>query len=363
MPFDFEEHRRTAVDKYARVRPLYENFSSVVRQILTESIAARMLKIHSIEARAKSLEAFGDKVMKPSDSNPNEPKYPEPLQQVTDLAGVRVITFFPRTVEAIDECINQQFEVVEKVDLSASLEKEERLGYQSVHYIVRLMGDRTHLPEYKQFEGLKAEIQVRTVMQHAWAEIEHDIQYKSPDTIPSTIRRRFMSLAGLLEIADREFQAIQDADATLREEARASVEEGSLRKVEITPDALKVYLDKRLGPDARMSDFSYEWDTRLLRGMGFTDFAQVDECIFGYDDDLISRILAGQRQGQLTRFEYLLLAGMGQNFLLRHRWANEPWFQERVNDELRKLRASGTKVGSYSPTPPTEGTTQEDTAE
>ncbi len=352
--FDFEAHRRTAIDKYARVRPLYESFAAVVRQILRESIAARSLKIHSIEARAKSLETLGAKVMKPSESNPNAPKYPEPLAEITDLAGVRVITFFPRTVEAIDECVNAEFEVVEKVDLSASLEKEERLGYQSVHYLVRLTGDRTHLPEYRQFDGLKAEIQVRTVLQHAWAEIEHDIQYKSPVTIPSAIRHRFMALAGLLEIADREFQAVQDADATVREEARASVEKGSLKRVEITPDALRAYLDKRLGPDARMSDFSYDWDARLLRGMGFTDFAQVDECIFGYDDDQISRILTGQRQGQLTRFEYLLLAGMGPNFLPRHRWKGEAWFRERVNEELKRLKAAGIKLGAYSPVPPAE---------
>src|SRR5438309_774277 len=77
-----------------------------------------------------------------------------------------------------------------------------------------------------------AEIQVRTILQHSWAEIEHDIQYKSVSVIPAEIRRRFMSLAGMLEIADREFQAIQDADKRLTEEARASVEGGQLGKVE-----------------------------------------------------------------------------------------------------------------------------------
>ena len=63
---------------------------------------------------------------------------------------------------------------------------------------------------------------------HAWAEIEHDIQYKSTETIPRLIRRRFMSLAGMLEIADREFQAIQDEDQSVRQNARNAVESGAL---------------------------------------------------------------------------------------------------------------------------------------
>ena len=65
--------------------------------------------------------------------------------------------------------------------------------------------------------------------------------------IPTVIRRRFASLAGMLEIADREFQAIQDEDLSLRTEAIASVQEGTLDTIEITPYALKAYLDKRLG--------------------------------------------------------------------------------------------------------------------
>ena len=106
---------------------------------------------------------------------------------------------------------------------------------------------------------LVAEVQVRTILQHAWAEIEHDIQYKSTIAIPNTIRRRFMALAGLLEIADREFQAIQNEDKLLKEQARASVEEGVLNQVEITADALRSYLDRRVGPDARTTEFSYEY--------------------------------------------------------------------------------------------------------
>ena len=120
-----------------------------------------------------------------------------------------------------------------------------------------------------------------------------------------------MALAGVLEIADREFQAIQDEDNQLKQLARTSVEKGVLDQVEITADALRSYLDRRIGSDARTTDFSYEYEAREVRRLGFTTIEQVDACIEGYDDDQLSRIRWEWRQGPLSRFEDMLLAGMG----------------------------------------------------
>jgi hypothetical protein len=206
------------------------------------------------------------------------------------------------------------------------------------------------LPEYAPFAQTVTEIQVRTILQHAWAEIEHDIQYKSASVIPTELRRRFMALAGMLEIADREFQSIQDADQRLTEEARSRVESGQLERVEITPDALKAFLNKRLGPDGRMSEFSYDWTARLLRALGFKTLEQVKKCIHGYDDDSLSRIASGGfRQGQTTRFEYMLLAGMGEMFIRRHPYAGAAWYSPREHEKLKKFRAEGVDVRAYDP--------------
>jgi putative GTP pyrophosphokinase len=214
--------------------------------------------------------------------------------------------------------------------------------------MVSTIDDRPHL-EYSRFKGLITEIQVRTILQHAWAEIEHDIQYKSLDTIPNSIRRRFMSLAGMLEIGDREFQAIQDEDASIRRQARLSVQQGKFEQVEITPDALRAYLDRKLCSDDRISDYSYEWTARLLRVFGFTDFRQVDECIAGYDDDALSRAVWGARQGQITRFELMLQASMGENYKRFHFWHGEEWFPKRCDDTLAAIHKGEFPVGSYLP--------------
>ncbi|MBT7630134.1 MAG: hypothetical protein HN597_10600 [Desulfobacula sp.] len=221
--------------------------------------------------------------------------------------------------------------------------------YASIHYLIRLTDDRTKLLEYKRFKNLIAEIQVRTILQHAWAEIEHDIQYKSIDTIPVEIHRRFMSLAGMLEIADREFQAIQDEDINLRKNARLSVSKGRFEDVELTPDALKAFLDRKLGSDGRMSDFSYEFQTRILKKLGFSNFKEINECIKDLNADKLNKILWPSKQGQLSRFEYLLLTGMGKYYVKYHPWSKEKWHINMCKRDLEKFIKAGIKINNYLP--------------
>jgi len=85
----------------------------------------------------------------------------------------------------------------------------------------------------------------------------------------------------------------------------------------------------RIGSDGRMSEFSYDWTARLLKKLGFRTLEQVERCISGYDDDRLSRIATGGRLGQAARFEYMLLAGMGENYIRPHTFAGEPWHERR----------------------------------
>lgn len=174
-------------------------------------------------------------------------------------------------------------------------------------------------------------------MQHAWAEIEHDIQYKASYAVPLEIRRRFSTLAGLLEIADREFQAIQDTDAELRKVAADHLRKGEASEVPITASSLKTYLDQRFGPDARHKDFSYEWITRLVLDLGFTTFGQIDDTIKGYDPDQLTDIIYDHRQSQITRFQLTLLAAMKDEYIARHPLHVHDWFVQSCHLRLREL--------------------------
>jgi ppGpp synthetase/RelA/SpoT-type nucleotidyltranferase len=255
MAFDISKHRQDSLELYRTQRPQYEQLAEAVRGILRASIPASC-PIHSIEARAKGIDQFVNKACKLIEAEALEPKYPFPMKQITDLAGVRVITFFPRNIDDVCRSIESELEVRERRDKGEELLAENRFGYQSIHYLVTLRATRVMLPEYKRFDGLVAEIQVRTILQHAWAEMEHDIQYKSVAAIPGLIRRRFMSLAGMLEIADREFQAIQDADADLRSEVRQPLDEELTGldelKVELAPPEKQMEtIDAEVAPETR----------------------------------------------------------------------------------------------------------------
>ena len=346
-PFNFEEHRNAAVEAYRRVRPPYEDFANAVKEILVQALRARDIAVNSVESRAKDPESFGTKAATPSEDVPGTPKYPKPLEDITDLAGVRIITFFPRTVAMVGACIREEFEVIEHTDLNQARVEEERFGYQSEHYLVKLSSTRTTLPEYESHRDLAAEVQVRTILQHAWAEIEHDIQYKSSDTTPKTIRRRFMALAGMLEIADREFQEIQREDEQIKKQARTLLEEGEFKQVEITADALRSYVDGRIGPDAYADDALYERMARLVRRLRFTTIDQVHACIEGYDGDQLSRIVGRRRRDPLSQLENMLLAGMGPIFVDRR--TNIPRIKENLNRTLERYQENDISIGHYDP--------------
>ena len=349
--FDFENHRARAVLDYQQIRTLYEGCSEAVKSILKQTFSEKGIKIATIEARAKAIDSFARKAATPNEEDQGSPKYVDPLTEITDLSGVRVITFFPNTIIEVEEVIKEQFEVIERINKTDILLKNERLGYQSVHFLVQLKHNRCILPEYSRYNNRKTEIQVRTILQHAWAEIEHDIQYKSEETIPTQIKRRFIALAGLIEIADREFQAIQNEDYEIRLEARQSVSEGKLAQVEITGDALKTYLDQKLGSDGRMTDSSYEWEAKKLIRYGFKNFQELDECLSPYDDDEISRKVSGGRQGQLTRFEYMLLAALGEKFITNHQWNSAEWWSKWKYELLGKIKSAGITTGTYTIAP------------
>ena len=351
-----KNHADSAVIEYLRVQPFYVKLADVVARIVKQSLDSRGIKIHSVQSRAKDPSSFVRKASMPLDEFPPKPKYPDPINQITDLAGIRIITHFLNTVADVDNMLTAEFDVMEKSNKGTALIESDRFGYQSIHYLLRIKSDRAGLPEYQRFSKHVVEVQVRTILQHAWAEIEHDIQYKSLRSIPIEIRRRFVALAGMLEIADREFQAIDDANQTLEDTAKEKVETGDLSGAEVTPKALKLFLDKKLGPDRRMSDWSYDWTAGLLKSLGFRDLKEVEAAILPFDDghDLCG-VLFQSRQGQIYRFEQMVLATLGEQWVERHPWQEEKW-KVRFRDHLRRFDRAGIKTGMYTiehpPTPP-----------
>jgi putative GTP pyrophosphokinase len=347
--FDPASYGERAAALYRERRPLYSDFAHCLKNLLQEALSSSDVKTQTVEVRAKTIDSFAKKAGTPFPLDPSRPKYEDPLNDIKDMAGVRVITYLPAAVSQVGDAIRAEFEVVEFDDKFENLEREGRLGYQSVHYLVRLGDNRTSLREYRRFDRLVGEIQVRTVLQHAWAEIEHDLEYKASEALPPALRRRLTGMAWMLEVVDSSFQEIQDVVQERRRLATESVETGRLDQAALTPDALRSYLDIRMGSDRRVGDSNYEAWVGVLRELGFDSISQVDQCIDGLDDMAISRNIWGSKRGQLQRFEGLLLAGMGDYYIQHHPSRDLDHFVELRRRWLERLKDHGGPVRGYRP--------------
>ena len=177
------------VTAYAGAQPRYEAFAKYIDALVSEHCDEL---IHTTEHRAKNVDSFAKKAHKLKDDG--SIRYPAPLSDITDMCGVRVIVFVREFVDIVCQKIGEILRVEDMEDV----------------------GDRV-------YEGMICEIQVRTILQHAWAEMEHNIQYKSDQEIPLDLKKRFSALAGLLEIADREFQRIQQDSEALKNTVKAEL--------------------------------------------------------------------------------------------------------------------------------------------
>lgn len=214
--YNFDQHRAKAYRDYGAVREKYVRYATALEAIL--SMALKDLPTHNVSARAKSLDRFAAKASKPDPKDPTMPKYTEPMQQIEDMAAVRVITYVLRSLQPVEEVVHREFRVVDRSDKSDHLLETAQVGYRSIHLIVEMKPERAGLLEYRDFAGLKAEVQIRTILQHAWAEIEHDMRYK-PHAEPNRIlSQRFTALAGLIEVGDREFEQIYEIEERRRRE-------------------------------------------------------------------------------------------------------------------------------------------------
>ena len=95
-----------------------------------------------------------------------------------------------------------------------------------------------------------------------------------------------------------------------------------------------------------MSSWSYDWSARLVKRLGFRDLKDVELAIAPYDDHRVSIVAEGARQGQLARFELMLLAALGHRFIERHGWSYD-WFVERAKTNLKKFDQAGIPTSTY----------------
>ncbi|WP_176484638.1 GTP pyrophosphokinase [Sphingomonas spermidinifaciens] len=294
------DHLEAAMARYAAERPLYESYAAKLQILLTSLLEANEIRYQVVESRAKDLISFRDKINRPGKS------YKDPLTELPDLCGARVIVYYSDDVTSVSEMIDREFLVLEK-ELSHQPDSFEvdRFGYLSVHSIVRLNNDRSNLSEWKFAESFKAEIQIRTVIQHAWSAVSHALQYKQETATPSKLRRRLFRIAGLFELADEEFVAIRDAKVSLTTAAVNAVTSGE-KSIPITLETIKAFVQnndylEEIVEEAKSSGFeilefdpddvTYPEMIDISNKLGLQTISEIESIIKGDNTSLFASII------------------------------------------------------------------------
>lgn len=188
--------------RYERQFPRLSEAAKLAEQLVREIVSDVAVEMHIISSRCKQPDSLRLKLRRK--------KYRQPGRQVTDKVGVRVITYFEHDIDTVVSKLEQELEINKhkSEDKRTKLNLRE-FGYLSVHLLARPKGRWSRSPKFRPIRGIWFEIQIRSILEHAWAEIEHEIVYKSGIAFPDEIKRRFARLAGALEILASEFFALR----------------------------------------------------------------------------------------------------------------------------------------------------------
>lgn len=198
------DYTKRIIDQYHDNQELYRSLKRDILDILGRIIETHGFRISNMALRIKDEEALEKKIMYKN-------KY-QNINEITDVVAARIITLFENDVDRIYECIKDDFEVIEYKDKrKKNYDDCIDFGYNSLHLLLKFSDKRCQLIEYADYKDIVFELQIRTTIQHSWAEIEHGLGYKSQYEIPKDIRRRLTRLSATLELLDEEFVYIDKA--------------------------------------------------------------------------------------------------------------------------------------------------------
>lgn len=311
-----------------------DDFADAIEDLLNDAgvifdrVAARVKRWPSYKAKAKQ-----------KDPQTGEPVYTDPWQEINDLVGVRVTVFHSTAIPQAIDVLSESFEVIRSVDKAAETRISGGFGYGSHHLIVKVTDAIDELAAYR---GLTFEVQIRTVLQHAWAEFEHDIRYKHGPKPPSPeVDRLFTLAAGLIELADQQFDEI----AALKNPETDPASDDIEVTAETLPGLLAVLLGSRY-PRSRSEH--YRWLAELLEANGITTMQQLRELIQEEDIERVHNAMRYRfRPGHIRLVDDLLLNRFGARHIeaTGHTGTRKDRVK-RLNARLRALQSLEDPKGS-----------------
>lgn len=299
-------------------------FSEAIEDVLDDAgvvydrVATRVKGWPSLKKKAKKRDADG------------APTYPDPWNDIHDLVGARVTVFNSTVIPQAIDILGRSFTVLRSVDKAAETRISGSFGYGSHHLVLQVNDSLEELAEY---EGFTFEVQIRTVLQHAWAEFEHDIRYKQGPKPPTPqVDRLFTLAAGLIELADQKFDDI----AALMEVGPAPQDSVEIN-AETLPGVLAVILGDAF-PRSRSEHIRFL--AELLEANNIDTLAKLEALLNERD---IIRVREAMRYrykpGQVRLIDDLLLLHFGKEHIeATAELGDRGDRRKRLNRRLKQLR-------------------------
>ena len=271
------------LSQYKEYLPVYTEMGRVLTEKITGMLADTAMVVASVEHRVKSEESLTGKLALKGY------KYKD-IFDITDIIGIRVITFYVDDVDKTASLLEKCFEI----DWPNSIDKRkaheiDSFGYLSLHYICRVPESMYKDEAHPEVNRIRFEVQIRTILQHAWANINHDTGYKSGFEVPQRYMRQLSRLAGMLELVDDEFSRIRTELSDYRWRIRSLVASGNLDDVPLDGDSFRNYLEtkpfeqlnRRIAAlnQAEIMEVPLSNFLPLLKGMDFKTLGDVSRMI------------------------------------------------------------------------------------
>ena len=283
-----DTHSQELLEQYRSLLPVYSEMAEIIPEKLKGFFDDAGLIVAAVEHRVKTEGSLTGKLQLKGG------KYSS-IYDITDIIGIRVITFYIDDVDKVASVLERLFEI----DWENSVDKRkahetDSFGYLSLHYICRIPESAYTDPEHPEINKIRFEVQMRTVLQHAWANMNHDTGYKSGVEIPKVYLRNLSRLAGMLELVDDEFSRIRRELADYRRKVQQLVASGNLSEVALDGDSFRSYisikpfdrLNRRIASinQAEIQEVDLSNFLPLFQAMRFTTLGDIQNMIKDFSE-------------------------------------------------------------------------------
>lgn len=221
---------------YQENEELHQLLAKRAENVLQTALSNEAIRYSIIRSRVKTFESFIEKM--------ERMKYAKP-REMTDLVGIMVVRFIPSDTKMLSGIVEGKFNVDWENTKDSSKElAEDRVGYRGKNYVVTLKEESRNNGENKNLGEIPFEIQIKTLLDYAWGEIEHDRNYKTAEELPrnSDIPRRFKLISGTLEILDNEFERLSQETERYVDTISNKISKGEIGDIPISPLSLRKFL-------------------------------------------------------------------------------------------------------------------------